>query len=81
MPSRIPFATDHTMTAARRDLLCAAAGAAGGLSFPVTAYLTSIPNPNGINQGDAFLGIVPRAAPNQTTRAETGSLTLAVLHP
>jgi hypothetical protein len=80
-PPRTPFATDHTMTAARPDLFRAAADAAGGLSFPVTTYPTSIPDPNGINQWDAFPGIVPRAVPNQTTRAETVPLTLAVMHP
>ena len=78
---RIPFATDHTMTAARRDLFCAAADTGGGLSFPATTYPTGTPNPNGISRWDAFPGIVPRAVPSQTTRAETVPLKLAVLHP
>ena len=63
MPSRIPFAADHTMTAARRDLFSAAADAKGDLSFPATTYPISTPNPNGINRWDAFPGIVPRAVP------------------
>ena len=78
--SRIPFATDHTMTAAQRDLFSAAADAKGDLSFPATRYPTSTPNPNGINRGDAFPGIFLRAVPSQTTQAETIPSALAVLH-
>ena len=79
-PSRIPFAADHTMTAARRDLFSAAADAKGHLSFPATTYPTSTPNPNGINRWDASPGIVPRAVPSQTTPAKTIPSARAVLH-